>query len=91
MQKHVHLVDFVKSFPTNIYLQNLASIQERTRPLKFAHLAEKIGVTFDIEPFNYGRGPGSPGAAGAAGGPGDLGAALVWAARKALADKGMQR
>ena len=41
MQKHVNLVDLVKSFPTNIYLQNLASIQKRTSPLKFAHLAEK--------------------------------------------------
>ena len=41
MQKHVNLVDLVKSFPTNILLQNLASIQQRTSPLKFAHLAEK--------------------------------------------------
>ena len=30
VQKYVHLVDLVKSFPTNIYLQNLASIQPRT-------------------------------------------------------------
>ena len=41
MQKHVNLVDLVKSFPTNIYLQNLASIQKRTSPVKFAHLNEK--------------------------------------------------
>ena len=41
MQKHVNLVDLVKSFPTNIYLQTLASIQKRTSPLEFAHLAEK--------------------------------------------------
>ena len=41
MQKHVNLVDLVKSFPTNIFLQNLASIQKRTSPLKFAHLTEK--------------------------------------------------
>ena len=41
MQKHVNLVDLVKSFPTNIYLQNLASIQKRTSPVKFAHLAEE--------------------------------------------------
>ena len=41
VQKHVNLVDLVKSFPTNIYLQNLASIQPRTSPLKFAHLVEK--------------------------------------------------
>ena len=44
MQKHVNLVDLVKSFPTNIYLQNLASIQKRTSPVKFAHLAEKSGT-----------------------------------------------
>ena len=43
MQKHVNLVDLDESFPTNILLQNLASIQERTSPLKFAHLAEKSG------------------------------------------------
>ena len=43
MQKHVNLVDLVKSFPTNIYLQNLASIQKRASPVKFAHLAEKSG------------------------------------------------
>ena len=43
MQKHVNLVDLVKSFPPNIYLQNLASIQKRTSPVKFAHLAEKSG------------------------------------------------
>ena len=43
MQKHVNLVDLVKSFPTNIYLQNLASIQKRTSPVKFAHFAEKSG------------------------------------------------
>ena len=41
MQKHVNLVDLVKSFPTNIFLQNLASIQKRTSPMKFAHLPEK--------------------------------------------------
>ena len=41
MLKHVNLVDLVKSFPTNMYLQNLASIQKRTSALKFAHLAEK--------------------------------------------------
>ena len=43
MQKHANIVDLVKSFPTNIYLQNLASIQKRTSPVKFAHLAEKSG------------------------------------------------
>ena len=41
MQKHVNLVDLAKSFPMNIFLQNLASIQKRTSLIKFAHLAEK--------------------------------------------------
>ena len=41
VQKHVNPVDLIKSFPTNIYLQNLASIQPITSPVKFAHLAEK--------------------------------------------------
>ena len=41
MQKHVNLVDLVKSFPTNISFQNLASIQKRTSPIKFTHLSEK--------------------------------------------------
>ena len=40
MQKDVNLVDLIKSFPTNILLQNLASIQKRTSPIKFDHLAE---------------------------------------------------
>ena len=43
MQKHVNLIDLVKSFPTNTFLQNLASIQKRTSPIKFAHLTEKSG------------------------------------------------
>ena len=33
--KGVHCVDLGESFPTHIYLQNLASIQPRTSPLKF--------------------------------------------------------
>ena len=41
MQKHVNLVDLVKSFPTNIFLQKLASIQERTSPIEFDNFAEK--------------------------------------------------
>ena len=32
----MHCVDLVESFQTQIYLQNLASIQPRTSPLKFA-------------------------------------------------------
>ena len=43
MQKNVNLVVLVKSFPTNIYVQNLASIQKRASLVKFAHLAEKSG------------------------------------------------
>ena len=35
MQKHVNLVDLVKSFPTSIYLQKSASIQPRTSFSKF--------------------------------------------------------
>jgi len=34
--KGVHCVDLGESFPTHIYLQNLASIQPRTSPFKFA-------------------------------------------------------
>ena len=41
MQKHVNLVDLVKSFRTNIFLQNLASIQKKTSPTTFDHFAEK--------------------------------------------------
>ena len=33
----MHYVDLGESFPTHIYLQNLASIQPRTSPVKFAH------------------------------------------------------
>ena len=33
--KGVHCVDLSESFPTSIYLQNLASIQPRTSPKKF--------------------------------------------------------
>ena len=36
MQKHVNIVDLYKSFPTNVYLQNLASMQPRTSHVKFA-------------------------------------------------------
>ena len=41
VQKHVNLVDLVKSFPTTIFMLKLASIQKRASPIKFAHLAEK--------------------------------------------------
>ena len=32
----MHCVDLGESFPTHIYLQNLASIQPRTSPFKYA-------------------------------------------------------
>ena len=35
VQRYVHLVDLVKRFPTNIYLQKSASIQQRTSLSKF--------------------------------------------------------
>ena len=38
VQKHANLVDLVKSFPTSIYLQNLASIQPRTSLSTFVYL-----------------------------------------------------
>ena len=71
MQKHTNLVDLVKSFPTNIFLQNLASIQKRTSPIKFAHLAEKsengsisnLSTKGRAPPSAAPRGPGPPGAA----------------------------
>ena len=61
MQKHVNLVDLVKSSPTNIYLQNLASIQKRTSYVKFAHLAEKSG-NGSIPNLSTKVLPGQPGA-----------------------------
>ena len=70
MQKHVNLVDLVKSFPTNIYLQNLASIQKRTSPVKFAHLAEKSGKGSISNLSTKEPGGGAPGRPDAAGGGG---------------------
>ena len=46
MQKHVNLVDLVKSFPTNIYLQKSASIQPRTSHLIFIILAASRDLIF---------------------------------------------
>ena len=39
--KGVHCADLGESFQTHIYLQNLASIQPRTSPVKFAHAAAR--------------------------------------------------
>ena len=41
----MHCVDLGESFPTHILLQNLASIQPRTSPIKFAHLAEQGSIS----------------------------------------------
>ena len=38
--KGVHYVDLDESFQTHIYLQNLASIQPRRSPVKFARAVE---------------------------------------------------
>ena len=45
MCKGVHCVDLSESFPTHIYLQNLASIQPRTNPVKFARSRTSRGPT----------------------------------------------
>ena len=57
MQKHVNLVDLVKSFPTNIYLQKLASIQPRTSHLIFIILAAPRDLIFAerSSPFSSGH------------------------------------
>ena len=39
--KGVHCVDIGESFPTSIYLQNLASIQPRTSPKKFGKTGKR--------------------------------------------------
>ena len=104
MQKHVNLVDLAKSFPTNIYLQNLASIQKRASPVKFAHLAEKSGKGLisnlstkarygrGLAPGLVGLGPGAPRPGVSAlrrGGRARLGAAA--AARRAAPPRGPPR
>ena len=68
MQKHVNLVDLVTSFPTHIFLQNLASIQKRTSPRKFDHLAEKSdkGSTSNLSTKVSGAAPLAARQAGAA-------------------------
>ena len=78
--KGVHCVDIGESFPTHIYLQNLASIQPRTSPLNFAGTSARSrraeadllarargreGQGLSAVPHRDGAGPG--GAAGRAG------------------------
>ena len=79
MQKHVNLIDLVKSFPTNIFLQNLVSIQKRTSPLKFAHLAEKSekGSTSNLST----KVRAAPGAAAGAGAGESRGLSMRWRRR----------
>ena len=84
MQKHVNLVDLVKSFPTNIYLQNLASIQPRTSLSKSGE-TEQILQSTPCAPqgvARFGAGEGCP--------PGGLAAddAAVAAAVQALGGEG---
>ena len=50
--KGVHCVDLGESFQTHIYLQNLASIQPRTSPAKFAG-----DPSADLEPVLADCGP----------------------------------
>ena len=57
MQKHVNLVDLVKSFPTSIYLQNLASIQPRTSRSKFG-LQITLLITYRASCSLFGSGKG---------------------------------
>ena len=65
VQKHVNLVDLVKSFPTNIYLQNLASIQNE--PLKVHSIFKLWDFIFTEPPSPSESFAGS--AAGSAAGP----------------------
>ena len=66
--KGVHCVDLGESFQTHIYLQNLASIQPRARPVKFARSSGRYCAT-GRSASRGGTGPsGAP--SGAPGGPG---------------------
>ena len=57
VQKHVNLVDLVKSFPTNIYLQKSASIQPRTSLSKFGGKFNSLFIrVLSREPDATGRG-----------------------------------
>ena len=53
MQKHVNLVDLVKSFQTNVFLQNVSSIQPRTGLSKFAF---KNSLKLEKNRINIGSG-----------------------------------
>ena len=73
-EKSVEFVDLVKRFPTRIWTRKSASIQPRTSPTKFDHLAEKIGRKVRYpSPLHVGceaRGPARVRLARAPGAPG---------------------
>ena len=47
----MHCVDLDESFPTSIYLQNLASIQPRTSPKKFGKTGKRdFEISFALTP-----------------------------------------
>ena len=54
--KGVHCVDLGESFQTHIYLQNLASIQPRTSPAKFARSSGSAADSVTSRPW-VGRPP----------------------------------
>ena len=45
----MHCVDLGESFPTSIYLQNLASMQPRTSPVKFASSSSRKFWTWTLK------------------------------------------
>ena len=49
----MHCVDLAESFQTHVYLQNLASIQPRTSPLKFVGSREAV----TLAPVKFARSP----------------------------------
>ena len=54
--KGVHFVDLGESFPTHIYLQNLASIQPRTSPSKLdSSMRELDGASVNFTGLVIGR------------------------------------
>ena len=55
--KGVHCIDLGESFPTHIYLQNLASIQPRTSPVKFARPSNAAASECSVWPDRGEPGP----------------------------------
>ena len=56
--KGVHCVDLGESFQTHIFLQNLASIQPRTSPVKFARSSAAIAASPAASPASRGKARG---------------------------------